>query len=842
MSGSGEKIIENRCRQNNDHRLTKNESGSHALIVKFSTDFPEELEHYVGRDVWIDFITELNQIYAEAENLTTIAYLENILGLMTCHLSRLCFKSLWSRKLEEAQTLLYEANRQSFVAKGVCVCNPLEKGFRVIEKRMSPQNKWFYSQGMTNGTEEKTMLRDGEGPGEEKKRVGGSLKDVAMIDEMEDRLEDAGLVKAPDGGYGWVVVFASFCTNAIVDGVVFTVSASLVPRWEKFFQNDGVTAVTSLLAGFYLLSGPLASALANNFGCNIVAISGSLVAAVGFLISALLPALPILYLSFGIIGGVGFGLIFLPAIVIVGQYFSERRAMATGIAVCGSGIGTALFGKLTPFLLDWFTDLADEGEAWRLFLLFLSATSLLCAFFGYFFKPLKPSKSQLEQVVRITAELMGMDENERAAIITSNEKLSMALPQKRDSVEAVQLPFVTQGVEIERFDKPSHQNGALARKRRNTFSNRPFLSTLELLASRQAIDKPSASNSNLALEVGKAGITDLNRPLSRMDIFYIGSTTNLASRLQRREATIASTNAEEGRASVTSATDASTARTAGGGLSSKWTRGIIASIRPMLDLSLLQSPTFVVLALTGFLTLFCFFVPFAFIGALADERIDAASAVQQQHFQPTEGTDSEEVKGNGGGQDDGSSQLLLVLLGLFNVLGRVFCGFISDHPKVVSVFFFSLKMLFWVDPLMLSNMSLIVGGIATAIAPFLTSLWMFALYCLPFAFGAASFAALRSIICVELLGIDRLTSAFGMLMLFMGVAALLGPPFAKILKNWSGDYGLAFHIMGLLMALSGLLGMPLRRINEWERAKERKEQIGGEDEAEMEEPTDQQQK
>uniref|UniRef100_A0A183BPC3 MFS domain-containing protein n=1 Tax=Globodera pallida TaxID=36090 RepID=A0A183BPC3_GLOPA len=678
---------------------------------------------------------------------------------------------------------------------------------------MSSQNKWFYSQGMTNGTEEKRMLRDGEGPVEEKKRVGGSLKDVAMIDEMEDRLEDAGLVKAPDGGYGWVVVFASFCTNAIVDGVVFTVSASLVPRWEKFFQNDGVTAVTSLLAGFYLLSGPLASALANNFGCNIVAISGSLVAAVGFLISALLPALPILYLSFGIIGGVGFGLIFLPAIVIVGQYFSERRAMATGIAVCGSGIGTALFGKLTPFLLDWFTELADEGEAWRLFLLFLSATSLLCAFFGYFFKPLKPSKSQLEQVVRITAELMGMDENERAAIITSNEKLSMALPQKRDSVEAVQLPFVTQGVEIERFDKPSHQNGALARKRRNTFSNRPFLSTLELLASRQAIDKPSASNSNLALEVGKAGITDLNRPLSRMDIFYIGSTTNLASRLQRREATIASTNAEEGRASVTSATGegavpvrstlylscaglagASTARTAGGGLSSKWTRGIIASIRPMLDLSLLQSPTFVVLALTGFLTLFCFFVPFAFIGALADERIGAASAVQQQHSQVTEGTDSEEVKANGGGQDDGSSQLLLVLLGLFNVLGRVFCG-----------------------------------------------LWMFALYCLPFAFGAASFAALRSIICVELLGIDRLTSAFGMLMLFMGVAALLGPPFAKILKNWSGDYGLAFHIMGLLMALSGLLGVPLRRINEWERAKERKGQSGGEDEAEMEEPTDQQQ-
>lgn len=53
---------------------------------------------------------------------------------------------------------------------------------------------------------------------------------------------------------------------------------------------------------------------------------------------------------------------------------------------------------------------------------------------------------------------------------------------------------------------------------------------------------------------------------------------------------------------------------------------------------------------------------------------------------------------------------------------------------------------------MLSNFSLILGGFATAFAPFLSRLWMFALYCFPFAFGAASFAALRSIICVELLG------------------------------------------------------------------------------------------
>ena len=37
--------------------------------------------------------------------------------------------------------------------------------------------------------------------------------------------------------------------------------------------------------------------------------------------------------------GVGFGLIYVPAIVAVGFYFEKKRSLAMGIAVCGSGLG-----------------------------------------------------------------------------------------------------------------------------------------------------------------------------------------------------------------------------------------------------------------------------------------------------------------------------------------------------------------------------------------------------------------------------------------------------------------------------------------------------------------------
>ena len=48
----------------------------------------------------------------------------------------------------------------------------------------------------------------------------------------------------------------------------------------------------------------------------------------------------------------------------------------------------------------------------------------------------------------------------------------------------------------------------------------------------------------------------------------------------------------------------------------------------------------------------------------------------------------------------------------------------------------------------------------------------------------ASFATLRSIITVELLGLEKLTSAFGLLLLFQGMAVTIGSPIAGKCVAW----------------------------------------------------------
>ena len=96
--------------------------------------------------------------------------------------------------------------------------------------------------------------------------------------------------------------------------------------------------------------------MTNKWGCRTTAIIGSVVACAAFAISTLSNSVVMLMVTYGIVGGIGFGMIYLPAIVSVGYYFEKKRALATGIAVCGSVFGTFVFAPVAAFLLeiyDW---------------------------------------------------------------------------------------------------------------------------------------------------------------------------------------------------------------------------------------------------------------------------------------------------------------------------------------------------------------------------------------------------------------------------------------------------------------------------------------------------------
>lgn len=67
---------------------------------------------------------------------------------------------------------------------------------------------------------------------------------------------------------------------------------------------------------------------------------------------------------------------------------------------------------------------------------------------------------------------------------------------------------------------------------------------------------------------------------------------------------------------------------------------------------------------------------------------------------------------------------------------------------------------------------------------------------------SAAYISLTSIILVDLLGLDKLTNAFGLLILFRGAAAIFGSPLAGMIYDATKSYSIPFYMAGFLFLLS----------------------------------------
>ena len=77
------------------------------------------------------------------------------------------------------------------------------------------------------------------------------------------------------------------------------------------------------------------------------------------------------FMTLCLLAGTGFGMIYLPAIVTLGQWFNKNLAFATGVAVCGTGCGMFIFAPITMNLI--------EAYNWRGAHLILAGIMLNCA-------------------------------------------------------------------------------------------------------------------------------------------------------------------------------------------------------------------------------------------------------------------------------------------------------------------------------------------------------------------------------------------------------------------------------------------------------------------------------
>ncbi|XP_046404401.1 monocarboxylate transporter 10 isoform X2 [Ischnura elegans] len=159
-----------------------------------------------------------------------------------------------------------------------------------------------------------------------------------------------------DGGTrAWVVLVASFLTNGIVFGVMNSYSVIYAVLQAKL-EAEGVgdasskaSLVGSLTIGCTFALSPVAGVLTDRFGIRPTAVFGGCLAAIGMMASSFLShSVEALYLTYGVLFGVGSSLAYTPSLGVLPLHFNRRLGLANGIVTAGSSVFTIVL----PPVLD----------------------------------------------------------------------------------------------------------------------------------------------------------------------------------------------------------------------------------------------------------------------------------------------------------------------------------------------------------------------------------------------------------------------------------------------------------------------------------------------------------
>ena len=110
----------------------------------------------------------------------------------------------------------------------------------------------------------------------------------------------------------------------------------------------------SLTLGMAWFASPLPGYLCDRWGCRITNSLGAALCMTGLVVSSFAKSLTLMYLTHGLIIGLGICFIYNSCYLVIAQYFKKRLSMATGIVALGESTGVFFTGPLLQFLLDSF--------------------------------------------------------------------------------------------------------------------------------------------------------------------------------------------------------------------------------------------------------------------------------------------------------------------------------------------------------------------------------------------------------------------------------------------------------------------------------------------------------
>ncbi|XP_022092953.1 monocarboxylate transporter 12-like [Acanthaster planci] len=129
----------------------------------------------------------------------------------------------------------------------------------------------------------------------------------------------------------------------------------LFSSFQNEFQSTSAQtgAISSIISSFSFYGCTLGGILGNRFGCRIATMIGGVLSIVGMVGGALAKNIYHMYATSTVIG-IGNGVAYAPAIVVVANYYDKRYPLACGFMSAGHGLGLTVFGPFIQLLVDTY--------------------------------------------------------------------------------------------------------------------------------------------------------------------------------------------------------------------------------------------------------------------------------------------------------------------------------------------------------------------------------------------------------------------------------------------------------------------------------------------------------
>jgi MFS transporter, OFA family, oxalate/formate antiporter len=150
----------------------------------------------------------------------------------------------------------------------------------------------------------------------------------------------------------WVIAIAGVFFQ-IALGAVYAWSVFRAPLAKQFGWSISEITLTFTISIFVLGFAAFFGGLwLNRKGPRIVALTGGTLYGLGVFLASFSHSLSWLYLSYGVIGGIGLGLGYIVPVAVLVKWFPDRRGLITGIAVGGFGAGALITAPVATRLIQ----------------------------------------------------------------------------------------------------------------------------------------------------------------------------------------------------------------------------------------------------------------------------------------------------------------------------------------------------------------------------------------------------------------------------------------------------------------------------------------------------------